>query len=274
MPKLPKIDDYRIKPGTKLRLADIPSDDTGGMDKEECRSKTLALLERLTELQDLFYASSERALLFVLQAMDTAGKDSTIRSVFGPVNPQGCRVTAFKVPSEHELAHDFLWRVHANAPPRGQIGVFNRSHYEDVLVVRVKGLVPEKCWRSRYDHINAFERLLVDEGTIIRKVYLHISKDYQKERLLRRLARPEKNWKFSPGDLKERALWPEYMKAYEEAISRCSTEWAPFYVIPAEKRWFRDYLIVKLLVETLEALDMKHPEPSFDPERLEWPEGD
>lgn len=256
---------YRVCPGDKVRLAERRSRDDGGMDKVKGREQFFALRRRLVELQELLYAESRRALLVVFQAMDTAGKDSTIRSVFGPVNPQGCRVESFKAPSSLELAHDYLWRVHAVTPRRGHFTVFNRSHYEDVLIVRVRNLVPEERWRARYDHINAFERLLHDEGTVIVKFFLHISKEYQKLRLQRRLDRPDKHWKFSPDDLAERKRWGDYQEAYEAALSRCSSEWAPWYIVPAERRWFRNLLVTRILVDTLESLDMKYPEPTFDP---------
>jgi len=219
---------------------------------------------QLDELQELMYAEGKHAVLVVLQAMDAGGKDSTIRSVFGRINPQGCRVWNFKAPSARELSHDYLWRVHHRAPGRGYIGVFNRSHYEDVLIVRVKNLVEEKRWKRRYEHINNLEKLLTDEGTVIRKFYLHISKDYQKKRFQRRLDRPDKHWKFNPADLKERAHWSDYRRAYEAVLERCSTEAAPWYVIPAEKRWYRNLLISTIMVETLESLKMEYPKPDFD----------
>jgi PPK2 family polyphosphate:nucleotide phosphotransferase len=204
-------------------------------------------------------------LLVVLQAMDAAGKDSTVRSVFEPINPQGCTVTSFKAPSSLERSHDFLWRIHHTVPARGMIGVFNRSHYEDVLIARVRNLVPDKVWKKRYDHINDFEHMLHDEGVVIRKFFLHISKDYQRERLALRLADPEKHWKFNPADLDERELWPQYQKAYDEVLTRCSTPWAPWYIVPAEKRWFRNLLITEVLVHTLRDLKLKFPKPTFDP---------
>ena len=216
-------------------------------------------------MQEKLYAEGGQSLLLVLQAMDTAGKDSTIRSVTRGVNPQGCRVYSFKVPSANELARDFLWRVHHQVPPRGHIGIFNRSHYEDVLVVRVKQLVPEALLERRYDHINEFERMLSDHGTRVVKVMLHISKDYQLARLRRRLERPDKLWKFNPGDLKERARWEDYMRAYEIMLERCSTEYAPWYVVPAEKRWFRNLLITNLLLRTLDEMNPQLPDLSFDP---------
>jgi PPK2 family polyphosphate:nucleotide phosphotransferase len=201
----------------------------------------------------------------VLQAMDTAGKDSSIRELTDGLNPQGCRVWNFKAPSTEERAHDFLWRLHHRAPKKGMIAIFNRSHYEDVLIAKVKGLAPAALIEKRYGHINDFERLLADHGTRIVKVMLHVSKDYQLGRLKRRLERPDKHWKFDPGDLTERARWDDYMRAYETAISRCSTEHAPWYIVPAERRWFRDLVLTQLLRETLEEMAPQYPAPTFDP---------
>jgi PPK2 family polyphosphate:nucleotide phosphotransferase len=246
-------------------LSRIQTRDDGGFTKDEGRKRLAELSQALKELQELLYAEHEHSLLVVFQAMDAGGKDSTIRHVFGPLNPQGCRVWSFKVPSAEEQDHDFLWRIHAKAPRRGMIAVFNRSHYEDVGVVRVKGLVPEKRWRRRFDEINAFEKQLVEEGTRVVKLWLHISKDYQKERLQRRLDRPDKHWKFNPADLAERRRWGKYMAAFEDALSKCSTKWAPWYVIPSERRWYRNYLVARIVVEHLQALKMKHPKPDFDP---------
>jgi PPK2 family polyphosphate:nucleotide phosphotransferase len=200
----------------------------------------------------------------VLQAMDTGGKDSTIRHVFDGVNPQGVKVANFKRPTREELAHDYLWRIHRHTPARGKIVVFNRSHYEDVLVVRVHNLVPPEIWKRRYDHINAFERMLVDEGTTILKFYLHISKEEQRERLQARLDRPHKRWKFNRGDLKERALWDDYMAAYEAMLSKTSTDWAPWYIIPSDRKWYRNLVIATILVQTLQGLDMQYPASADD----------
>jgi len=255
---------YRIAPGSTVDLGSIDAEDDGGFDEEEAEDHLDDLLDRLDDLQERLYAESSRALLIVFQAMDTGGKDSTIRETLGPLNPQGVRVWNFKTPTPVELEHDFLWRVHQRVPGDGYIGVFNRSHYEDVLVVRVKGLVGQEVWLKRYDHINAFEKLLADEGTTIVKFYLHITKEYQKERLQRRLDRADKQWKFNPDDLKERPHWDAYMRAYEDAVSRCSTEHAPWYVIPAQTRWYRDALVGQILVETLERMDPRFPEASFD----------
>lgn len=267
-----KIDRYRIRPGEKVALDQFDTRDDGGLDKRESQEEFSRLTARLDELQELLYAEGKHALLIVLQAMDAAGKDGTIREVFGAFNPQGCRVHSFKAPNDVERRHDFLWRVHEQVPESGYISVFNRSHYEDVLVVRVKKLVPEDKWKKRYDHINGFERFLHHEGTTVIKFFLHVSKEYQKERLLRRLAKPEKHWKFNPGDLMERERWGEYMKAYEEALERCSAEHAPWYVIPAERQWFRNLLIARVVVDTLESLKMKYPCPTFDPSTIVIPD--
>ena len=259
------LDRYRVAPGTAPNLAQRKTRDTQGMEKEAIKAATKALASQADELQERLYAEGERSILFVLQAMDGAGKDSTIRSVFGPLNPQGVTVASFKAPSKEELAHDFLWRVHEKAPHRGHIRVFNRSHYEDVLIVKVHGWAPPEIIERRYEHINAFEQLLTDAGTRIVKVMLHVSKDYQLSRFRRRLERPDKYWKFNPEDLEERGYWDDYQEAFEIALKRTSTEAAPWYVIPAEKRWFRDRVISQLLVDTLEAMNPQYPEPEFDP---------
>ena len=263
------LDRYRIAPGSGADLASRDPRDTQGLDgddaKEAAREQEKKNLDQMVELQERLYAESRQSVLFVLQAMDTAGKDSSIREVTKGLNPQGCRVTSFKAPSSEERAHDFLWRIHDHAPKQGMIAVFNRSHYEDVLIARVKQLAPPDLIEARYDHINAFEKLLADHGTRVVKVMLHVSKDYQLERLKKRLERPEKHWKFNPDDLTERARWDDYMGAYEVAIERCSTDHAPWYVVPAERRWFRDLVLTQLLRETLEAMDPQFPAPTFDP---------
>ena len=249
-----------ISSGEHIRLQDVDPGDTGKYkDKEEANGETEKNIARMAELQEIMYAEEKHALLIILQAMDAAGKDGTIKKVMSGVNPQGCRVTSFKVPTPEELSHDFLWRLHKQVPPRGYIGLFNRSHYEDVLVVRVHQLVPEKVWRSRYEHINNFEKLLADSGVTILKFFLHISKDEQKERLQKRLDNKSKNWKFNAGDLKERDRWDDYMAAYEDAINKCNTPWAPWHVVPANKKWYRNLAISERIVEALESLDMKYP---------------
>jgi PPK2 family polyphosphate:nucleotide phosphotransferase len=235
----------------RVRLHDIDPDANGGLNKDEGRARFAELNAELDVMQEELYAAGIHALLLILQGMDTAGKDGAIRNVMLNLNPQGCRVESFKVPTEEELAHDFLWRVHRVVPRKGMVGVFNRSHYEDVLVVRVHSLVPESVWRARYDQINAFERLLADTGTIIVKCFLHISKEEQEQRLLARERDVSKAWKLSAGDWRERAFWDDYMAAYEEALTRCSTDYAPWYIIPANRKWYRDLAISEALVETL-----------------------
>ncbi len=257
---------YRVREGGKFRLKDLRPDDTQGItDKAAARASLEKNREKIAALQERLYAENRQALLIVLQAMDTGGKDSTIRSVMTGINPQGCRIYGFKKPTPPELSRDFLWRVHQRVPPAGHIGIFNRSHYEDVLIVRVHGWAPKKVIEKRYEHINAFERLLHDHGTRVIKIYLHISKAYQLSRFRRRLERPDKWWKFNPADLEERKYWDEYMRAYEIALNRCSKKHAPWYVVPAEKRWFRNLVISRLLLDTLEAMDPQYPKPDFDP---------
>ncbi len=252
-------DRHRVPPGDPIHLADHAPDDTGEMRKSEAKKELAELRDEIDTLQRLLYATQRHALLVILQGMDTSGKDGTIRKVLGGVNPQGCHVTSFKVPTAEEASHDFLWRIHRAVPGRGMIGVFNRSHYEDVLVVRVEGLAPEEEWCRRYDAINAFERNLVESGVHIVKCFLHISKEEQRERLLNRLEDPTDQWKFSVGDLAPRARWDAYMAAYEDAVNRCSTEWAPWYVVPADKKWYRNLLVARLVARTLRGLAMEWP---------------
>jgi PPK2 family polyphosphate:nucleotide phosphotransferase len=218
----------------------------------------------LEELQYKLYADNRHALLVVLQALDAGGKDGTIRHVMTGFNPQGCHVTSSKVPSAEEADHDYLWRIHKALPPRGDIGIFNRSHYEDVLVVRVHDLVPKKVWSRRYDQINAFEKILAENGMTIVKFFLHISKEEQKRRFQARLDDKAKHWKLAAGDFEERKHWDDYVEAYEDCLRRCSTAHAPWYVIPSDKKWFRNLAVSSILVETLEALDLEYPEPSLD----------
>jgi len=256
---------YQVAPEQEVALAAIDSRQRISPGKKAIKDRQQGLLQRLSDLQYLLFAEHRRRLLVVLQAMDTGGKDSTIRRVFGPINPQGVKVTGFKVPTAEELAHDFLWRIHQRVPGAGEIGVFNRSHYEDVLVVRVHQLVPENVWRERYRQIVDFERHLVRTGTVIRKFYLHISRDEQKKRLETRLHNPRKRWKMSRADLAERQHWDHYIAAYEEALARTSTRWAPWYVVPADRKWVRDYIVASVLVSTLEDLDLQlPPAPKLD----------
>lgn len=253
---------YRVEQGSRIDLKDWnPADATAfDGDKEAGQDATKKLNKRLESLQELHYAEGKHKVLIVLQAMDTGGKDGVIRHVFDGVNPQGVKVASFKRPTPEELAHDYLWRVHKEMPGRGEIVIFNRSHYEDVLVVRVHNLVPEEVWSRRYDQINAFEQQLAEEGTTILKFYLHIDKDEQKERLQARLDDPERRWKFAAGDLAERALWPEYQAAYEAVLSRTSTPHAPWHIIPANHKWYRNLIISQILVDALDGLDMRYPQ--------------
>jgi PPK2 family polyphosphate:nucleotide phosphotransferase len=256
------MDRYLIKPGKKIDLAkDYDPDDYGDYkgEKDKGVAKLADLRQELDQLQNVLYAEHKHKVLVVIQAMDTAGKDGTIRSVFEGVNPQGVKVASFKVPTPLENDHDFLWRVHANVPGKGELVLFNRSHYEQVLVVRVHSIEPESEWRAHYRHINDFERLLADTGTTIVKFFLNISLAEQKQRLLERIDTPEKQWKFSPGDLPERKLWPEYMKAYEEAISETSTEWAPWYVVPSNHNWYRNLVVASVIVDTMKKLKLSYP---------------
>jgi len=253
---------YLVAPGKKVKLSKRPTADTGRFrDKAAAAGPTQKNLQRLDELQEELYAESKRALLVVFQAMDAGGKDGAIEHVFSGVNPQGCSVTSFKAPTHIEAAHDFLWRHHDAAPRKGMIGIHNRSHYEAVLIERVHDLVPKSVWQRRYDRINEFERLLVDEGTTILKFFLHISKAEQKRRLEKRLNDPHKNWKFNPGDLKERDRWNDYQQAYQDAIEKCSTEHAPWFIVPADHKWYRNWVISDVIVRTLASLKMKYPPP-------------
>jgi PPK2 family polyphosphate:nucleotide phosphotransferase len=242
-----------VKLGTKsARLGDAPP-------KAELKAATETLLARLTQLQEAFYADGRHALLLVLQGRDASGKDGVIRTVTGAFNPSGVNVASFGPPTDLELRHDFLWRVHQVVPPRGSIAVFNRSHYEDVLVVRVRRLADEKIWRSRYEHINAFEAMLADNGVIVRKCMLHVSQEEQGVRLRERLSDPKKNWKFRLGDLQDRALWDEYTDAYRDALVQCSTPAAPWFIVPSDSKSQRNYLIARMLVDTLESIDLQYP---------------
>ena len=256
---------FKVLPGTKVKLKDIDPAFKDGYESHAAADEEIAQFQkRLRELQVLLYAQQRQSLLICLQGMDTGGKDGTISHVLGAMNPQGCRVTAFREPSAEELAHDFLWRAHRAAPARGEVVIFNRSHYEDVLIVRVHNLVPEDVWSRRYDLINAFERGLIEHDTHILKFYLHISKEEQLERFKERLDDPSKQWKISEADYKERPFWHDYVSAYEDALSRCSTEHAPWFVIPADHKWFRNLAVARIVVEYLETLNMKFPKPTVD----------
>jgi PPK2 family polyphosphate:nucleotide phosphotransferase len=245
----------------RVDLADHDPRETFGWEKESARTAVVDELREVSSLQERLFAESTRALLVVLQAMDAGGKDGTIRSVLTGVNPAGVDVNSFGVPSEEERAHDYLWRVHAHAPAKGLIGIFNRSHYEDVLVVRVKGLAPEPVWRRRYGHIRDFERLLHDEGTEVVKLFLNVSPEEQRERLQDRIDSPDERWKFRAGDLDDRALWDDYMEAFEAALSETSTDAAPWYVVPADRKWVRNLVVAKILRHHLERIDPTFPPP-------------
>ena len=247
------------EPGKNVDIRDYDPADTGGMTKEAALQEIAQLRLRLNDLQNVLYADERFGLLFVLQAIDTAGKDSTINSVFQEVGPIGCRVESFKVPTPEELAHDYLWRYRKVTPQKGHITIFNRSHYEAVLVERVKGIVPRQAWEQRYDDINSWEDYLVRNGTVVMKFFLLISKDEQRQRLQERIDDPKKQWKFRLGDLDDRKLWNEYAGAYSDAITRCNTKQAPWHVIPANKKWYRDVLVARALVEKLESLDLRYP---------------
>jgi len=242
---------YRVAPGSKVDLAAIDPRSNGNLERAVAEAEFDALTTEIDDLQELLYGAGTHSLLVIMQGMDTSGKDGTVRKVFSKVSPLGSYVYSFKVPTEEELAHDFLWRVHRAIPRRGLIGIFNRSHYEDVLVVRVHGLVPEPVWRARYRMINDFEHLLASSNTIILKFFLHISKEEQEERLLAREQDVEKAWKLSAGDWREREHWDDYMAAYTEALERCSTAEAPWHIVPADRKWFRNYAVARTVVETL-----------------------
>ncbi len=269
------MDTHVIRPGSSVELSKLSPRSTPGLDgtkdenKERAEKETTKNVSRMAELQEKLYAENSRALLVVLQGMDTSGKDGVVRHVFSGLNPQGCHVTSFKKPSEAEADRDFLWRIHAAVPAKGEIGVFNRAHYEDVLVVRVHNYVPEKVWKKRYEMINEFERYVRENGVRVVKFMLHISKEEQAERLRARIEEPSKRWKFSMQDLEERKLWAEYVRAYEDLLSKCSTAWAPWHVIPADRKWYRDWAISTVLREVMEEMDPKPPKLTFDPKTVE-----
>jgi len=258
-----------VKQRERVHLRDADAARPHGMpEDEELEQRTAKLVERLSDLQTALHADAKRALLVVFQARDAGGKDGAVKRVFGPLNPQGTYVQSFKAPTEDELAHDYLWRVHHFVPQKGYLGIFNRSHYEDVLVPRVEELVPPKVWKKRYRQINEFERMLAENGVTILKFFLHVSRGEQKERLLARLDDPSKNWKFQAGDLEVRAKWREYNRAYRTMISRCSTPWAPWFVVPADDKRVRDYLVARTVVRALRRIDPKFPQA--DPDILAW----
>ena len=262
------IERVQVKPGEKIKLKERdPRDGSMFANQDETKAATAALAKDIDALQDRLYSEgAARALLVILQGTDTSGKDGTIRSVFNATGPLGVSVTAFGPPTRTELAHDYLWRVHAACPRRGTIGIFNRSHYEDVLIGKVRKFAPEEAIEQRYEQINAFERLLSENGTKVLKFMLHISKDEQKERLQQRLADPKKHWKFNPGDLDDRQMWAEYQEAYETMLHRCSTPWAPWHVVPADRKWVRNAVIAAIVKQTLEDMDPQYPQVSWKPD--------
>ena len=262
---------YEVSPGSQIKLSEIDPADKSLWEgeKKEAIDAFKSIRKELIDLQHLMYAEYKHKLLIVFQAMDAGGKDGTIRNAFKGTNPQGVIVSGFRAPTTDELEHDYLWRVHAKTPGKGEIGIFNRSHYEDVLVVRVRNLMPEAIWSKRYQHIINFERLLADEGTIILKFFLYISKEEQKGRFIDRIRNPIKQWKFNPDDLDERNIWDDYMAAYEDAINKTSTDFAPWYVIPSNRKWYRNYIIVKIITEKLKSLKMKYPKPVEDIKKYE-----
>ncbi len=256
----------RVKPSFRLKKADPAA--THGQDKGKSEARLERNNARLFEYQQRLYAENKRSVLIVLQGMDTSGKDGVIRHVMRGLNPQGCMVTPFKAPSSEELDHDFLWRIHKAVPARGDIGIFNRSHYEDVLISRVRELVPKSVWKARYDQINEFEKMQTENGVTILKFFLHISREEQKERLEERLKDPLKNWKFSVNDLKERAYWNDYMDAYEDTLNKCSTKHAPWFIIPSDKKWFRNLAISEILNDTFHAINPRLPKPAEDLKKI------
>jgi PPK2 family polyphosphate:nucleotide phosphotransferase len=272
-PPEPDYPRFRVEPGTRARLADIDPDESEGYKrKRDVADELKRHRDRISDLQARLYGEQKRSLLIVLQAMDTGGKDGTIKGVFQGVNPQGCQVWSFKAPSNEEAAHDFLWRYHQKAPPKGMIHIFNRSHYEDVLIVRVKDLVPEPVWRPRYEAINQFEYALTADGVTVLKFFLHISKDEQKRRLESRLDDPDKRWKFSANDLKERGYWDDYQAAFEDAVNECSTAYAPWYVVPANKKWYRNLVVARTIADTLEAMNPKFPAAEKGLDKVQIPD--
>lgn len=256
---------FTVEPGKNIRLADIPSKiKESGYKKKSALKRIAENALVMADLAKKLYAENRRSVLLILQGMDTAGKDGTIRAVMRGMNPTSCQVVSFKTPSEEELDHDYLWRIHKTVPRRGNIGIFNRSHYEDVLIVRVHSLVPQAVWKTRYESINSFEKLLTDSGTKIVKCFLHISKETQRERLQARLDDPAKHWKFNIGDLSERKRWGDYQEAYEVALEKCSTDHAPWHIIPSDQKWCRNLIVSELLRSTLEELAPRYPEPESD----------
>ena len=271
MPVSGALERYWVKPGAKVDLGAVDSGEKTlfqGGGKEEFEPQSDELQRQLQQLQKVLYAQNKHRILVVMQAMDTGGKDGCIKHVFSRIDPQGIRVESFKKPSEDELAHDFLWRIHDKVPAKGQMVIFNRSHYEDIIAVRVKKLFPDEVWKRRQRHVVEFERMLAEEGTTIVKIFLHISKDEQKRRLESRLENPAKHWKFHPDDLEDRARWSEFMHAYEDAIGKTSTEHAPWYVVPADRKWYRNLCVARIMLDTLKKLHMEFPAIDWDPSAI------
>ena len=258
-----------VEPGRRVQLSDDHANRTFGWEKHEALVAVEENRKKLSDLQYKLYADGRQALLVVIQAIDAGGKDGTVHDIFTAMNPQGCVVTSFKAPTAEELKHDYLWRVHQRVPARGMVGVFNRSHYEDVLIVRVEKLVPKAVWRERYDEINEFERMLTDNSVRIIKLFLQISKDEQKQRLQARLEDPNRQWKFSPEDLVKRRQWPQYQTAFEAMLTKCSTRHAPWYLIPADKKWFRNLAVSQILATEMGRLPLRFPEPGYDPAKIQ-----
>ena len=262
------IDRFRIAPGQRVHLQDFDPSFKWNEDKKDVAEKIARLSEKMSHLQQQLFAERKRSLLICLQALDAGGKDGVIKHVIGSMNPDGCRVANFKEPSQGELAHDFLWRIEAQTPKKGEVAIFNRSHYEDVLIVRVHNLVPREIWSKRFDAINDFERRHIENGTRILKFFLHISKEEQLKRFAQRLDDPAKRWKISEADYEEREYWDDYMRAYEDAIARCNTEESPWFVIPADHKWFRDLAISEIIVATMESMKIQVPQPTVDIEEI------
>ena len=259
---------FLVKPGVKINLKKIDTDYNGNLQKEKSRIELDKLHLKMSNLQYKLHAEKKQSLLIVLQAMDAGGKDGTIRDVMHGFNPQGCKVTSYRSPNSEEINHDFLWRIHKSIPAKGEIGIFNRSHYGDVLIVRVHNMVPARQWSKRYEHINNFEKMLMDEGVKILKFYLHISKEEQKKRLEKRLTNPMKHWKIDEADFEERKHWNKYMNAYQDILEKCSTQWSPWHIIPSDKKWYRNLVIAQIITKTLEKMNPKLPKPTIDITKL------
>ncbi len=271
MPVSGALERYRVKLGSRVDLSKIDSGEKllfDGINKQEIEPQFKELQDQLRDLQKILYSQNKHRILVVMQAMDTGGKDGCIKHVFSHIDPQGIHVRSFKKPSEEELSYDFLWRIHSKVPHRGQLVIFNRSHYEDIIAVRVKKIFPDQVWQRRQQHVLDFERMLVEEGTTIVKIFLHISKDEQKRRLEDRLENPEKHWKFNPDDLADRARWDDFMIAYEEVIAKTSTSLAPWYIVPADRKWYRNLCVARIMLDTLKGLDMKLPKVDWDPQGI------